>query len=145
MMISWSMNYRWRGSGLWGKFRRRWGSKLEGTVSFSRFLTSEHFRKIGLISVRKKNSMERKFWSVLDIKFKIFRILEESYIGLVKRRKIIGVELFAQTFDSKRNRVFLSSMSSRLFSIEKKRWGKGGEKEGSSYFLFLSKAIRKLS
>lgn len=84
-------------------------------------MTSEHFRKIGLISVRKKNSMERKFWSVLDIKFKIFRILEESYIGLVKRRKIIGVELFAQTFDSKRNRVFLSSMSSRLFSIEKKR------------------------
>lgn len=79
---------------------------------------------------------------MLDIKFKIFRILEESYIGLVKRRKIIGVELFAQTFDSKRNRVFLSSMSSRLFSIEKKR---GGEKEGSSYFLFLSKAIRKLS
>lgn len=79
---------------------------------------------------------------MLDIKFKIFRILEESYIGLVKRRKIIGVELFAQTFDSKRNRVFLSSMSSRLFSIEKKR---RGEKEGSSYFLFLSKAIRKLS
>lgn len=37
------------------------GGKLEGTVSFSRFLTSEHFRKIGLISVRKKNSMERKF------------------------------------------------------------------------------------
>lgn len=145
MMISWSMNYRWRGSGLWGKFRRRWGGKLEGTVSFSRFLTSEHFRKIGLISVRKKNSMERKFWSVLDIKFKIFRILEESYIGLVKRRKIIGVELFAQTFDSKRNRVFLSSMSSRLFSIEKRGEGGGGEKEGSSYFLFLSKAIRKLS
>lgn len=82
---------------------------------------------------------------MLDIKFKIFRILEESYIGLVKRRKIIGVELFAQTFDSKRNRVFLSSMSSRLFSIEKRGEGGGGEKEGSSYFLFLSKAIRKLS
>lgn len=82
---------------------------------------------------------------MLDIKFKIFRILEESYIGLVKRRKIIGVELFAQTSDSKRNRVFLSSMSSRLFSIEKRGEGGGGEKEGSSYFLFLSKAIRKLS
>lgn len=66
---------------------------------------------------------------MLDIKFKIFRILEESYIGLVKRRKIIGVELFAQTFDSKRNRVFLSSMSSRLFSIEKKRRGVGKKKE----------------
>lgn len=134
MMISWSMNYRWRGSGLWGKFRRRWGGKLEGTVSFSRFLTSEHFRKIGLISVRKKNSMERKFWSMLDIKSKIFRILEESYIGLVKRRKIIGVELFAQTFDSKRNRVFLSSMSSRLFSIEKKRWGRGWGKRRKLVF-----------
>lgn len=44
-----------------GSFEDDGGSKLEGSVSFSRFLTSEHFRKIGLISVRKKNSMERKF------------------------------------------------------------------------------------
>lgn len=81
------------------------------------------------------------------------RILNLKYLEYSKRatsdwlndRKIIGVELFAQTFDSKRNRVFLSSMSSRLFSIEKRGEGGGGEKEGSSYFLFLSKAIRKLS
>lgn len=45
-MISWnpSMNYRWRGSGLWGKFRRRWGR--EG-ASFVFWRTN--FRKIGLI------------------------------------------------------------------------------------------------
>lgn len=57
------------------------------------------------------------------------------------------VELFVQTFDlSKSSFPFFGEfeMYNDYFRLKKKK-GEEGEKEGSSYFLFLSKAIRKLS